>query len=77
MQYYPIDENLARRAKEMNSFFEYEPGSATAEYRRCVDGAARIAEAQKQRVDPIHHPCVHRRPADPLQSAPDQGHHRP
>ena len=55
MKYYPIDEDLARRAKEMNSFFDYVPGSATAEYHRCVDGAVRIAEAQKQRVDPIHH----------------------
>ena len=60
MQYYPIDEALARRAREMNSFFDYVPGSATAEYRRCVDGAARIAEAQKQRVDPIHHGKIDR-----------------
>ena len=60
MKYYPIDEDLARRAKEMNSFFDYVPGSATAEYRRCVDEAARIAEAQKQRVDPIHHEKIDR-----------------
>ena len=60
MKYYPIDEDLARRAKEMNSFFDYVPGSATAEYRRCVDGAVRIAEAQKQRVDPIHHEKIDR-----------------
>ena len=60
MKYYPINEDLARRAKEMNSFFDYVPGSATAEYRRCVDGAARIAEAQKQRVDPIHHEKIDR-----------------
>ena len=60
MKYYPIDEDLARRAKEMNSFFDYVPGSATAEYRRCVDGAARVAEAQKQRVDPIHHEKIDR-----------------
>ena len=39
----------------MNSFFDYVPGSATAEYRRAVDRAASIAEQQKQKVDPIHH----------------------
>ena len=60
MKYYPIDEDLARRAREMNSFFDYVPGSATAEYRRCVNGAAQIAEAQKQRVDPIHHEKIDR-----------------
>ena len=60
MKYYPIDEALASRAREMNSFFDYAPGSATAEYRRCVDGAARIAEAQKQRVDSIYHDKIDR-----------------
>ena len=60
MKYYPINEDLARRAREMNSFSDYVPGSATAEYRRCVDEAARIAEAQKQRVDPIHHEKIDR-----------------
>ena len=53
--YYFIDEEAARRAKEMNSFSDYQPGSATEEYRREVDNAAAIAEAQKQKVDPIHH----------------------
>ena len=60
MNYYPIDDDLARLAKEMTSFFDYVPGSATAEYRRCVDEAARIAEVQKQRVDPIHHEKIDR-----------------
>lgn len=55
MNYYPINEDLARRAKEMNSFFDYIPGSATQEYQQAVDQAAEIAEAQKQRVDPSHH----------------------
>lgn len=55
MKYYPIDEAAARRAKEMNSFFTYQEGSATEEYRREVDAAAGIAERQKLRVDPIHH----------------------
>ena len=53
--YYFIDEEAARRAKEMNSYFDYQPGSATEEYRREVDKASAIAEAQKQKVDPIHH----------------------
>lgn len=37
IQYYPIDEELARRAKEMMSFSDYVPGSATESYRRAVD----------------------------------------
>ncbi len=55
MQYYPIDEALARRAKTMISFSDYVEGSATAEYRRAVDEAARLAEQQKRKVDLIHH----------------------
>lgn len=31
--YYKINEDAARRAKEMNSFYEYRPGSATEEYK--------------------------------------------
>ena len=31
--YYSINEGAARRAKEMNSYSDYKPGSATAEYR--------------------------------------------
>lgn len=53
--YYSINEDTARRAKEMNSFNDYTPGSATAEYRQMVDAAAQIAEAQKRKVDPMHH----------------------
>ena len=53
--YYFIDEEAARRAKEMNSYFDYKPGSAMEEYRREVDRASAIAAAQKQKVDPIHH----------------------
>jgi len=55
MTYYPIDEDLARRAKEMNSHFDYKEGSATREYRQAVDQAAQLAEAQKRKVAPIHH----------------------
>ena len=53
--YYPIREDAARRAKEMNSFTDYKEGSATAEYRRCVDQAVEIAKHQKEKVDPIYH----------------------
>ena len=58
--YYPINETTARRAKEMNSYFNYEPGSATAAYRQEVDKAAAIAEAQKARVDPMYHEKIDR-----------------
>ena len=58
--YYPINETAARRAKEMNSYFNYEPGSATAAYRQEVDKAAAIAEAQKARVDPMYHEKIDR-----------------
>ena len=54
---YPINEDTAKRAKEMNSFSDYRPGSATEEYRRCVDEALALAERQKARVDP----CTTRR----------------
>lgn len=60
MTYYPINEDLARRAKEMRSFFDYQEGSATAEYRRMVDATAEIAEHQKKRVDPMYHEKIDR-----------------
>ena len=53
--YYSINEGAARRAKEMNSFSDYKPGSATAEYRHYVDGAFALAQEQKKRVDPMYH----------------------
>ena len=53
--YYSINEGAARRAKEMNSFSDYKPGSATAEYRHYVDNAFEIAQAQKKRVYPMYH----------------------
>ena len=55
INYYPINEGAARRAKEMNSSSDYKEGSATAEYRAMVDKAAAIAEKQKSRVDPMYH----------------------
>ena len=53
--YYPIDEDAARRANELNSYFSYKPGYATERYRACVDDAVKLAEKQKQLVDPMYH----------------------
>lgn len=53
--YYPINEKLARIAKQMSSLEIYEEGSATAEYKQAVDKAARIAEEQKRKAPPDHH----------------------
>ena len=53
--YYTINEGAARRANDMNSFYDYKPGSATAEYRQMVDKAVEIGEHQKKRVDPMYH----------------------
>ena len=55
INYYPINEGAARRAKEMNSFSDYAPGSATAGYRAMVDEAYALAEKQKAQVDPMYH----------------------
>lgn len=55
VKYYPINEDTARRAKEMMSFLDYIPGSATATYRSEVDKAVKIAEAQKAKTDPMYH----------------------
>ena len=49
-QYYPINEDAARQAKEMNSFSDYQPGSATAGYQAMVDKAAGKAEQKKDSV---------------------------
>ena len=54
-EYHPINENMARRAKEMMSFSEYVPGSATWDYRLQVDKASMVAQRQKQRTDPMYH----------------------
>ena len=53
--YYTINEAMAKRAKEMNSYSDYRQGSATASYRAEVDKAIEIAEWQKSRVDPQFH----------------------
>ena len=53
--YYTINEGAAHRANDMNSFSDYKPDSATAEYRQMVDKAVEIAERQKKSVDPMYH----------------------
>lgn len=53
--YYPINEETARRAKEMSSFSDYAQGSATLEYKREVDKAAARVEAAKAGVDTEYH----------------------
>ena len=55
-----INETAARRAMEANSFSDYKEGSATAEYQAAAAEAKRIAEAQKESVDPIHHDKIDR-----------------
>ncbi len=55
MNYYPINEDAARRAKQLNSFSDYREGEATQEYRQMVDKAAALAERQKARVDSTYH----------------------
>ena len=54
-KYYPINEEAARRANDLNSFYTYKPGAATASYQRQVDEAYQLAEEQKQKVDPLYH----------------------
>ena len=54
-KYYEISEAAAKRAKDMNSYSDYAPGSATAGYQQMVDEAYALAEKQKAQVDPMHH----------------------
>ena len=54
-KYYEINETAAKQAKDANSFSDYVPGSATAEYRAMVDHAYALGEKQKSQVDPMYH----------------------
>lgn len=56
--YYPIREDMARRAKEMNSFSGYIEGTATAEYRRCVDQAVEAEGAGAVPTDAERGKCI-------------------
>lgn len=60
MNYYNINEEAARRAKEANSFSDYSHGSATAEYRAMVDKAVELGERQKECTDPMYHEKIDR-----------------
>ena len=53
--YYPIDENSARIAHNMNSFYPFKEGKATEEYRKLVDAAAALAAEKKNCVDSMFH----------------------
>lgn len=53
--YYEIDEQAAKRAKEMNSFSDYRMGSATESYRQSVNHAEAVAKKQKAKVDVCFH----------------------
>lgn len=55
VHYYPINETDAKRANEANSFYDYQPGSATEEYRRYVNEAVKAAREQKKQVDVMYH----------------------
>ena len=46
--YYEINENAARRAKEANSYSDYQEGTATSGYKSAVDEVVEIAERQKK-----------------------------
>lgn len=54
-KYYEISEAAAKRAKDMNSYSDYAPGSATTGYQQMVDEAYALAEKQKAQVDPMYH----------------------
>lgn len=58
--YYPINEEMARREKEMMSFSDYRHGSKTAEYRRMVDDISLLAATRKSRIDPMYHEKIDR-----------------
>lgn len=45
--YYPINETTARAAHDVMSFSDYQPGRATADYRKQVDEAAAVLEHVK------------------------------
>lgn len=47
-KYYPINEEAAKRAKDMNSFSDYQPGSATAGYRAMVMKRMQRRNARKR-----------------------------
>ena len=55
VRYYPINEESARQANNANSMRDYQPGSATAEYRAAVDKAAALVAEKKMHTSPFYH----------------------
>ena len=53
--YYAIDETAARIAHNMNSFYVFQQGKVTEEYRKLVDAAAALAAEKKNCVDSMFH----------------------
>ena len=53
--YYAIDETAARIAHNMNSFYAFQQGKVTEEYRKLVDAAAALAAEKKNCVDSMFH----------------------
>ena len=45
-KYYEISEAAAKRAKDMNSYSDYAPGSATAGYRAQADDSALVVRVE-------------------------------
>lgn len=48
--YYEIDENMAKRAKEMPSYDDYKIGSATQEYKSVVNDVIMYAKERKEKL---------------------------
>lgn len=55
MKYYAINESDARRSKEMMSYSDYKPMSATNSYKASVDEVYKLAEEKKARVNELYH----------------------
>lgn len=56
MTFESLEQN-ARRAKEMSSFSDYKPGSATEEYRSYCQHAEEVAQAAKERLNNVGAPA--------------------
>lgn len=54
-KYYPISEETARRAHDMNSMRDYPANRATDEYRAAVDQAAALVASRKAKISPYYH----------------------
>ena len=59
-KYYPINEEMARRAHEMMSMSDYKAGSKTASYEKQVKAAEMLAESCKAVTDPMYHEKIDR-----------------